>query len=126
MVIKSIDIVKELCLPPKKLHCSMITDDAVTVALLDYKLKKRRQRRNEPVDKLPLDQVSCLPTLSVITLDVNKPIILSLRGYEICTIFCHSNYCSYTSEIHRLFFQTLSFISACLYCLNPIDVHFEL
>lgn len=42
MVIKSIDIVKELCFFFKKLYCFMIIDDVVIVVLLDYKLKKRR------------------------------------------------------------------------------------
>jgi len=37
--IKNTDIAKELCLPPVKLHCSMLAEDAIKAALNDYKLK---------------------------------------------------------------------------------------
>ncbi|XP_052087804.1 iron-sulfur cluster assembly scaffold protein IscU-like [Mytilus californianus] len=37
--IKNTDIAKELCLPPVKLHCSMLAEDAIQAALKDYKLK---------------------------------------------------------------------------------------
>ncbi|XP_078322629.1 iron-sulfur cluster assembly enzyme IscU-like [Crassostrea virginica] len=37
--IKNTDIAKELCLPPVKLHCSMLAEDAIKAALQDYKLK---------------------------------------------------------------------------------------
>ncbi|XP_055392438.1 iron-sulfur cluster assembly enzyme ISCU-like [Bubalus kerabau] len=36
--IKNTDITKELCLPPVKLHCSMLAEDA-KATLADYKLK---------------------------------------------------------------------------------------
>jgi len=38
--IKNTDIAKELCLPPVKLHCSMLAEDAIRAALNDYKTKK--------------------------------------------------------------------------------------
>ena len=38
--IKNTDIAKELCLPPVKLHCSMLAEDAIKAALKDYRLKK--------------------------------------------------------------------------------------
>jgi len=38
--IKNADIAKELCLPPVKLHCSMLAEDAIKAALLDYKTKQ--------------------------------------------------------------------------------------
>ncbi|XP_010157226.1 PREDICTED: iron-sulfur cluster assembly enzyme ISCU, mitochondrial [Eurypyga helias] len=38
--IKNTDIAKELCLPPVKLHCSMLAEDAIRAALADYKLKQ--------------------------------------------------------------------------------------
>jgi len=38
--IKNQDIAKELCLPPVKLHCSMLAEDAIKAALKDYKTKK--------------------------------------------------------------------------------------
>ena len=34
------DIAKELSLPPVKLHCSMLAEDAIKAALKDYKQKK--------------------------------------------------------------------------------------
>lgn len=39
--IKNTDIAKELCLPPVKLHCSMLAEDAIRAALSDYKLKNQ-------------------------------------------------------------------------------------
>jgi len=38
--IKNTDIAKELSLPPVKLHCSMLAEDAIKAALKDYKIKK--------------------------------------------------------------------------------------
>ncbi|XP_029960688.1 iron-sulfur cluster assembly enzyme ISCU [Salarias fasciatus] len=39
--IKNTDIAKELCLPPVKLHCSMLAEDAIRAALSDYRLKQQ-------------------------------------------------------------------------------------
>jgi Fe-S cluster assembly scaffold IscU len=39
--IKNTDIAKELCLPPVKLHCSMLAEDAIKSAINDYKIKKK-------------------------------------------------------------------------------------
>lgn len=39
--IKNTDIAKELSLPPVKLHCSMLAEDAIRAALKDYKLKQK-------------------------------------------------------------------------------------
>lgn len=38
--IKNTDIAKELSLPPVKLHCSMLAEDAIRAALQDYKTKR--------------------------------------------------------------------------------------
>ncbi|XP_033635747.1 iron-sulfur cluster assembly enzyme ISCU, mitochondrial-like [Asterias rubens] len=38
--IKNTDIAKELCLPPVKLHCSMLAEDAIRAALSNYKVKR--------------------------------------------------------------------------------------
>jgi NifU-like protein involved in Fe-S cluster formation len=43
MKIKNTDIAKELCLPPVKLHCSMLAEDAIRAAVNDYKKKKANQ-----------------------------------------------------------------------------------
>ncbi|KAL5009735.1 hypothetical protein ScPMuIL_012040 [Solemya velum] len=39
--IKNTDIAKELCLPPVKLHCSMLAEDAIKAALKDYRIKNQ-------------------------------------------------------------------------------------
>ena len=38
--LKNTDIAKELCLPPVKLHCSMLAEDAIKAALADYRIKQ--------------------------------------------------------------------------------------
>ena len=45
MSIKNTEIAKELCLPPVKLHCSMLAEDAIKSAVKDY--KKKQQRKDE-------------------------------------------------------------------------------
>ncbi|XP_034047987.1 iron-sulfur cluster assembly scaffold protein IscU-like [Thalassophryne amazonica] len=40
-MIKNTDIAKELSLPPVKLHCSMLAEDAIKAALADYSLKQQ-------------------------------------------------------------------------------------
>ncbi|MCK6455746.1 MAG: Fe-S cluster assembly scaffold IscU [Phycisphaerae bacterium] len=37
--IKNTDIVKELALPPVKIHCSVLAEDAIRAAIADYKQK---------------------------------------------------------------------------------------
>ena len=36
------DIAKHLSLPPVKLHCSMLAEDAIKAAIKDYELKKAK------------------------------------------------------------------------------------
>ncbi|KAL3238175.1 putative iron-binding protein ISU2 [Nakaseomyces bracarensis] len=38
--IKNIEIAKDLCLPPVKLHCSMLAEDAIKAAVKDYRTKR--------------------------------------------------------------------------------------
>ena len=40
--IKNTDISRELSLPPVKLHCSMLAEDAIRAAIADYKSKQER------------------------------------------------------------------------------------
>lgn len=40
--IKNTEIAKELCLPPVKLHCSMLAEDAIKSAIRDYQSKSKR------------------------------------------------------------------------------------
>lgn len=46
--IKNTDIAKELCLPPIKLHCSMLAEDALKAALSDYRLKQQKTDGKAP------------------------------------------------------------------------------
>jgi len=39
MQIKNTDIVKELALPPVKIHCSVLAEDAIRAAIGDWKKK---------------------------------------------------------------------------------------
>ncbi|XP_037786627.1 iron-sulfur cluster assembly scaffold protein IscU-like [Penaeus monodon] len=43
--IKNVDIAKELKLPPVKLHCSMLAEDAIKAALSDYKIKQSTKEK---------------------------------------------------------------------------------
>jgi nitrogen fixation NifU-like protein len=40
MAIKNTQIVEELSLPPVKIHCSVLAEDAIKSAIADYKAKK--------------------------------------------------------------------------------------
>lgn len=41
--IKNTEIAKELSLPPVKLHCSMLAEDAIKAAIRDFKSKRDQQ-----------------------------------------------------------------------------------
>ena len=41
--IKNTDIVKELSLPPVKIHCSVLAEDAIKAAIGDYRAKQGKQ-----------------------------------------------------------------------------------
>jgi nitrogen fixation NifU-like protein len=45
MGIRNTDIVRELSLPPVKIHCSVLAEDAIRAAVADLK-RKRTQRRD--------------------------------------------------------------------------------
>ncbi|AFB21015.1 Fe-S cluster assembly scaffold IscU [Rickettsia canadensis] len=42
--IKNTEIAKELSLPPVKLHCSLLAEDAIKAAIADYKQKKQAKK----------------------------------------------------------------------------------
>ncbi|XP_068241694.1 iron-sulfur cluster assembly scaffold protein IscU isoform X1 [Palaemon carinicauda] len=46
--IKNVDIAKELSLPPVKLHCSMLAEDAIKAALSDYRIKQSSVEKAKP------------------------------------------------------------------------------
>ena len=45
--IKNTQIVEELALPPVKIHCSVLAEDAIKAAIADY--KKKREAKQVPV-----------------------------------------------------------------------------
>lgn len=48
MEIKNTDIVEELSLPPVKIHCSVLAEDAIRSAIADYKRKKEAPSGDSP------------------------------------------------------------------------------
>lgn len=45
--IKNTDIVRELALPPVKIHCSVLAEDAVRAAIMDVQEKRRGNTKSE-------------------------------------------------------------------------------
>ncbi|MCP4412423.1 MAG: Fe-S cluster assembly scaffold IscU [Gammaproteobacteria bacterium] len=45
--IRNTDIAEELCLPPVKIHCSVLAEDAIKAAVSDYKNKSADQSGNQ-------------------------------------------------------------------------------
>jgi nitrogen fixation NifU-like protein len=48
MAIKNTEIVEELALPPVKIHCSVLAEDAIKAAIADYKKKQDESRGVKP------------------------------------------------------------------------------
>jgi nitrogen fixation NifU-like protein len=44
LAIKNTDIVAELSLPPVKIHCSVLAEDAIKAAIADYKTKQDKDK----------------------------------------------------------------------------------
>ncbi|XP_078045075.1 iron-sulfur cluster assembly enzyme [Augochlora pura] len=51
--LKNTDIAKELCLPPVKLHCSMLAEDAIKAALSDYRIKQQTKTKENESNGTP-------------------------------------------------------------------------
>ena len=49
LAIKNTEIVNELSLPPVKIHCSVLAEDAIKAAIADYKAKQTVRPAEEPV-----------------------------------------------------------------------------
>ena len=52
MAIKNTVIVKELNLPPVKIHCSVLAEDAIKAAITDWKKRKGEPQSEEPAGKV--------------------------------------------------------------------------
>src|SRR4026208_946410 len=48
LAIKNTDIVAELSLPPVKIHCSVLAEDAIKAAIADYKAKQDKDKGVKP------------------------------------------------------------------------------
>ena len=48
LTIKNTHIAQELALPPVKIHCSILAEDAIKAAVSDYKAKNAVERVREP------------------------------------------------------------------------------
>ena len=58
LAIKNTDIVRELALPPVKIHCSVLAEDAIKAALGDWK-KKQGESAVRP--RLPARELTAMP-----------------------------------------------------------------
>ncbi|KIW03144.1 iron sulfur cluster assembly protein 2, mitochondrial [Verruconis gallopava] len=62
--IRNTDIAKELCLPPVKLHCSMLAEDAIKSAINNYYTKNPKAKATDlggtsaPLPKVEVETVS--------------------------------------------------------------------
>src|ERR671912_798222 len=46
LAIKNTELVNELSLPPVKIHCSVLAEDAIKAAITDYKTNSKRAQRS--------------------------------------------------------------------------------
>ncbi|MBI4485070.1 MAG: Fe-S cluster assembly scaffold IscU [Acidobacteria bacterium] len=53
LAIKNTDIVQELSLPPVKIHCSVLAEDAIKAAIADYKKKQQAETTLSAVSSQP-------------------------------------------------------------------------
>ena len=56
LAIKNTDIVHELSLPPVKIHCSVLAEDAIKAAIADYKKKQQSDAKLTAVGSQPSAQ----------------------------------------------------------------------
>jgi len=54
--IKNTDIVKELSLPPVKIHCSVLAEDAIRAAIGDWKKKNGVTQPQSQTQAAPVEQ----------------------------------------------------------------------
>jgi nitrogen fixation NifU-like protein len=57
LAIKNTDIVAELSLPPVKIHCSVLAEDAIKAAIADYK-KKQSEAKGESTVEQPSQPIA--------------------------------------------------------------------
>ena len=47
MTIRNVEIAEELALPPVKIHCSILAEDAIKAAVADYRAKQHEEKADE-------------------------------------------------------------------------------
>lgn len=55
LLVKNTAIAKELSLPPVKLHCSMLAEDAIKLAVKDYRSKRTKSTLNVAPSELAIE-----------------------------------------------------------------------
>lgn len=75
--IKNTEIAKELCLPPVKLHCSMLAEDAIRSAIKDYQSK--RTKKAGASAGVGAQKVSNRPLFSSVTFELTQSCSPPLR-----------------------------------------------
>ncbi|TKA76726.1 Iron sulfur cluster assembly protein 1, mitochondrial [Cryomyces minteri] len=65
--IRNTEIAKELCLPPVKLHCSMLAEDAIKSAISNYYTKNPKARQTD----LGAASVGTMPKIEVETVSAS-------------------------------------------------------
>lgn len=74
--IKNTEIAKELCLPPVKLHCSMLAEDAIKSAISNYYTKNPKARATDlggtgaPLPKVEIETVTESPKAAAASANV--------------------------------------------------------
>ncbi|BEJ13243.1 hypothetical protein CspHIS471_0304170 [Cutaneotrichosporon sp. HIS471] len=56
--VKNTEIAKELCLPPVKLHCSLLAEDAIKSAIKDYQSKRAKVLASQATTSAPAQQAA--------------------------------------------------------------------
>ena len=54
LTIKNTQIARELSLPPVKIHCSVLAEDAIKAAITDW--KKKRAAKQQPAEEWPAER----------------------------------------------------------------------
>src|SRR5947209_15369349 len=54
LTIKNTQIAQELALPPVKIHCSVLAEDAIKAAITDW--KKKRAAKQQPAEERPAER----------------------------------------------------------------------
>ena len=59
MAIKNTELVQELSLPPVKIHCSVLAEDAIRAAVSDYKKKNGLEPADDDHQHGKIEAIAC-------------------------------------------------------------------